>query len=126
MMKERRYFLLACQLFVLGFLVVWNNVLGIGQGFYWSVWWWDIVSHILGGLWVGLCAAWIAAYFQKRISILACVVAALSVGVAWEIFEYLTGSGASIFMSYTADTIKDLVDDVIGGTAAGYFVSRRP
>jgi hypothetical protein len=124
MLAMRRHFLLACQLFVLGFLVYWNNVLGLNSQMYFTVSWWDVVSHILGGLWVALCVAWIATFFKRRLSIIECVALAFGVGVAWEIFEYVNGMGGSIFMSYQLDTAKDLLDDAIGGLIAGYFVNK--
>src|SRR3954470_18605520 len=99
MLKMRKHFLLACQLGVLGILVVWHIMLGLGLELYWKLWWWDIIAHMLGGLWVALGAAWVAASFGQRISILNCVLAALGVGIAWEVFEYVNGLQGSPFMS---------------------------
>ncbi|MBI5470698.1 hypothetical protein HY968_05295 [Candidatus Kaiserbacteria bacterium] len=95
--------------------------LGPQLGLYLSIWWWDIPAHFLGGLWAGFLGAWFFFNWKRRLSVLECALFAFGVGILWEIFEYTNGVGGSVgpFMGYWADTIKDLVFDVIGGVTAG-------
>jgi hypothetical protein len=125
MLKERRYFLLMCQLGTLGTLVAWSNIFGLDYSFYERFAWWDIISHMLGGLWVGLFVAWSTSYFGKRITVLEAVTSAVVVGIGWEVYEYIVG------LQYTTnpwpiqiEIAKDLLDDAIGGLLAGYFVNK--
>lgn len=147
MLEMRSYFLLACQLAALGILVIWNNVFGLDWNMYERFWGWDIVSHMLGGLWVGLFVAWAASHPSRRIArmlgknggalflrtlasfrkhtIFWCVMSAIVFGVIWELYELWAGLQYTTYpWPIEVEIIKDLVDDAIGGYAAGYFVNR--
>src|SRR5438477_12918460 len=104
--------LLYAQLCILIVLVIMNVWLGIAKGVYGMLWWWDIPTHFLGGVWVGLFAAWFLQKRDREFTVARCAAAALSVGVVWEIFEYHFGIGGSAFMPYWVDTLKDIVMDV--------------
>ena len=105
------------------FLTVFLYHLGIEQRLFWSLWWYDIPMHILGGTWAALCIAWIASWWGKRLSVAQFVLAAFVIGAGWEVFEKVLGIAGSPFMSYPVDTVKDLIDDCIGGAIA-YVLSR--
>jgi hypothetical protein len=111
--------LLYAQLLILLVLAILNTWFGIVKSAYTLIWWWDIPTHLLGGIWVGLFAAWFLQKRDKKFTVLKCAAAALAVGIVWEIFEYHFGIGGSAFMGYWEDTIKDVTMDVIGGAAAG-------
>ncbi len=89
-----------------------------------TIWWWDILLHFLGGLWVGLAGAWVFSRIGIRLGLLQCIAIALAVGLAWELFEYIFGLIGSRFMSYEMDTIKDLCDDMLGGALAYVLLKR--
>ena len=112
--------LLYAQLAILVVLALLNISYGIGQGLYESIWWWDIPAHLLGGVWVGLFAAWVVQLRSGRFSPLYSIGAALGVGIGWELFEHYFSLGHNPHFSYWADTIKDVVMDVVGGALAGY------
>lgn len=95
---------------------------GIGERFFWRFWWWDVILHVLGGMWVALAVAWLLRLRDTHISLFQCALAAFVVGVAWELFELAFHIGGSVFLSYPVDTAKDLVDDVAGGVAAWFLV----
>jgi hypothetical protein len=116
--------LLFAQLVVVALLAVLDIYFGLMHMYFWRFWWFDIPLHLLGGIAVGLFGAWVLTVRELPISFLFCVAMALGVGVAWEIFEYASHMGGSAFMGYTVDTIKDLVDDVLGGTMAAYISLR--
>lgn len=91
---------------------------------YWRIWWFDIPMHVLGGVWAGLCAAWLLARRGHAFSLVWCLSFAFAVGVAWEIFEYSEGIATSRYLSYPMDTAKDLAMDLFGA-AAGYLLAHR-
>jgi hypothetical protein len=89
-----------------------------------TVWWFDIPLHVLGGLWAVLFVAWMYRFVDFRLRLWHCIAIAACVGGAWELFEYALGIGGSNFMSYRMDVIKDLVDDIAGGVIAYWITSR--
>ena len=88
------------------------------------LWWWDILLHFLGGLWFALLGAFLLSRIGVRVRLLHCLGLALAIGLAWEVFEYIFDLGGSVFMSYRLDTIKDIVDDVLGGGFAYFLIER--
>lgn len=144
--EMRRLRVLRYLLFVMAALVLWSNTFGLGDyNLYEKLFWWDIVAHVLGGFAVALGYTWFVEYinapyhprFIRRIitasgiqrlklrsTILSCVLAALFVGILWEYFEYVIDLQGSPFLPAAAEIVKDLVDDVIGGFMAGYFINR--
>jgi uncharacterized membrane protein YjdF len=116
--------LLYAQLAVLVVLVTLNTWLGIDKNLYFSVWWWDIPTHFLGGVWVGLCAGWLFALNKKKITVAQCAFFALAVGAGWEVFEHMEAVAGNIFMPYWVDTTKDLIIDTLGGMLAGFLMLR--
>lgn len=117
---DRRHFLLASFLVLVVLTVL--DFVGIFYSLYWRIWWYDIPAHILGGICVALGAAWLQVLYHKTPTLLFCVVAALGVGIAWEIFE--ASFALTQFPQDTLDTIKDLLDDTIGGAIVGRIVTR--
>lgn len=112
------------QAAVLGIIAILYFYFGLHEHFFWTVFWWDIVLHVLGGLWVALAAAWFASLFGYRLTPLQAAICAVVVGIAWELFEYLLDIGGSAFMSYPVDTAKDLIDDAVGGALGALFLRR--
>jgi hypothetical protein len=97
---------------------------GVEYSLYWTSLWWDIPTHMLGGLTVGLWAAAVSSRFNVplRRGLFYILGLALAVGVAWELWEVVEGlSGGWL------DSIKDLFDDLFGCAVAAmlFFRSRR-
>ncbi len=88
--------------------------IAISQALYWRWWWFDIPMHVLGGVWGALCAAWLLARRGEPVSLLWCLIFTLVAGVAWEFFEYSEGIAFPQYLSYGADTAKDLSMDLLG------------
>lgn len=91
---------------------------------YFYYYWFDMVTHTLGGIFIALAAASVSVYRGVRISIPFCVLAALVVGIGWELFEYVFHIPQTSWISYPLDTAKDIVMDTFGGTI-GAFIARR-
>lgn len=96
---------------------------------YWTLWWYDIIVHFLGGAFAGLLAGWLrflSGYFgaplipsEFRVFCFV-VLSTLVIGIGWEIFERMFGHTWSI-EGYWLDTTMDVILDIGGGIAAFYF-----
>ena len=80
--------------------------------------------HFFGGMWAGIFGMWLMARRGSSLSLLQCLMFALFVGVAWEIFEYSEGIADSFHFDYPFDTAKDLVMDLLGAVLASILVKR--
>ncbi len=88
---------------------------GIEHSLYWTIAWWDIPTHMLGGLTVGLWAAAVASRYKMSTKRAAFLILGLTlaVGVAWELWEALESlSGGWL------DSFKDVFDDMVGAFIA--------
>lgn len=93
---------------------------------YWRFWWFDILTHFLGGLWIAISFLWLL--FQsgfvniiknnKNYNLLVAFLASLFVGIMWEVFEYYFGLTATDATNYVIDTATDISFDLIGGLVA--------
>lgn len=106
------------------------HFLAINYYLYWMFWWYDIIVHFLGGVFVGLLALWLR-YFSGYLGahavpalsqvLLFVGVSVLVIGVGWEVFEWVTGETFRA-EGYWQDTIVDVVLDLLGGfVATGFF-----
>lgn len=114
---------LVIAIFILNFLA---------NKFYWyySIWWFDMPMHFVGGFWLGMVFFWFFKVRRLNLSVnltfLTRLVAwVLFIGVAWELFEYF-------FINYMAqnnfdliDTSSDLFFDLFGGITAVAFLLKR-
>ena len=107
--------LLYLQLAVLSLICFLYVYLGMGYDYFVSLPWWDVLLHVLGGIWLGFFYYWVNALFKIRSSLVYCIFFVFAVGIGWEVFERALHIGGSVFMSYRVDTIKDLLDDCMGG-----------
>ncbi|HEU4677272.1 MAG TPA: hypothetical protein VFS75_00975 [Candidatus Paceibacterota bacterium] len=96
---------------------------------YWKYLWLDIPMHALGGA-VVMLGLFILPFFRIALparlsSFSGSLALVLLVGVLWELFEVAFGLSLppGSHESYAADTLTDLVMDLMGG-AAGYLVAK--
>lgn len=96
----------------------------------WEFWWYDILLHLLGGVFVGLL---LISYFP-RAKLSSFLGALLLIGFLWEGFEilldiYLLAKNLPAIYMWDGliDTVADLVFDIIGGLALwfGYYAFYR-
>lgn len=100
--------------------------------FYWTIFWFDIMMHFLGGIAVGLATLWIISrenFFENsRNPILstffAALLSVLLVSFFWEVLEHLTGT-AKAFEGYVFDTTMDTSAALLGASLTASLVSRR-
>ena len=98
--------------------------------FYWTLWWYDVMMHGLGGFLIGSIAAWAYAFeLKQRVKLNTffwIVGATLLIGILWEVFEYAVGFRLydGLYQSYISDTLSDIGMDIAGALAA-FLIFRR-
>ena len=102
--------------------------LGEVRRFYHRFWWWDLLLHSVSALVMGLTGFLLVYVFyrSRRIQMAPIYVAlvsfgfAVTIGVLWEIFEYLMdwSFGFNMQKSGLDDTMTDLIVDAAGGLIA--------
>lgn len=96
---------------------------------YWRFWWFDLLTHFLGGLWVAISFLWL--FFQsgfisiiknhRNYNLAIAFLASLFIGIMWEVFEYYFGIVFTDTSNYIIDTVTDISFDLVGGFAAYCF-----
>ncbi len=103
---------LIAVIFVLNFLA---------NKFYWyySIWYFDMIMHFLGGLWVALAYLYLvsATDINQRL-VWKTLGAVLLIGVGWEIFEFYFINHVAENPFDQVDTLSDLFFDLLGGSGA--------
>lgn len=84
---------------------------------YWTVWWFDIIMHVLGGLIAGLLVAHGVDGSRPKL-LVSQIIAAVVIGILWEIYEYKSGATFVTQGMYVIDTVSDLLCDIAGGLVA--------
>lgn len=103
-----------------------------------AIWWLDVLMHLVGGGWVALTASYVLFGNEKSktISLLERVIMVIGIvaliGVLWEFYEYLS----DVYLlkvhpltlapnpSLLPDTLKDLFNDLVGGTIIALLFAR--
>ncbi len=121
-MSNRQRFYLA--LLFAGFVIA-MHMLAFNLYLYWTYRWFDIPMHILGGIMAGLFT-----FVFLRITKLSertrnLIIGVLLVGIGWELLEILYRVD-DFTIRYWMDTIKDLIDDTIGGIISIYIWKKIP
>lgn len=129
MTQKQKQFLI--RLSILLYTITALHILALYFFWYWSIWWYDIPMHFLGGLWVGgmafLTYGYIPAFsrFRDRRGIYAYIVpfiAVLAIGALWEVFEFSLDTFITLQQNDVLDTISDLGMDIAGALAAILYV----
>jgi len=97
---------------------------------YWEFWWFDIIMHTLGGIWVASAALWLL-YFRDpsalkkelRASLLFpySLVSVYLVGVGWELFEFSLDKFITFKIHDAMNTASDLFFDGVGSILAVFL-----
>ena len=86
------------ELSLLGLIVIILGLHAFALAFflYWKYWWFDILLHFLGGIFVGLFALYLYYYsryiqpqhFHKRYAFFLSFATVALIGIMWEFFEF--------------------------------------
>jgi hypothetical protein len=118
------------NLTILLYLIVILHILALFFSWYWSIWWYDIVVHTLGGVWVGGIALWLYfiykdIYTNKNISKLMIIAVSLLVtlliGVLWEVFEFSLDTFIVFQPNDLVDTASDIGSDIVGSLLVSFY-----
>lgn len=127
-MLKSRFFIFN---FTLLFLVFVLNSWALSEFLYWKIWWFDLLMHFLGGLFVGSSALWIFFDFRKKEvstdkkfeALIIAILAVLIIGIGWEIYEFLADKiiginfglkNFNVMQPGIIDTFEDLLMDIVG------------
>jgi hypothetical protein len=109
------------------------HVTAIFLHLYWTLWWYDIILHFLGGAFIGFLILWLrfsSGYFGAQLKssetslLFFVLIVTLAIGIGWEVFERLLGNTWSI-EGYYLDTALDIMFDLLGSISAFlYFRSK--
>ena len=120
-------------LFLLLVVIAVLEFIGLQRFWLFIFWWFDLLLHFLGGVWVSGMALWLfflSGYVHgvARNStniLLVAVISFLVIGIAWEIFEFLVGAIFAEEVEYFFDTATDMLIGLFGGLLVSYFFLRR-
>ena len=108
------------------------NSLALKFYWYFSIWYFDMLMHFLGGLWEGLFFIWffsIVDFPFLKLSpsvvdfklIYKTVSFVLLIGILWEFFEFFTNNYIGHDPFNILDTISDIFFDLAGGTFSIFY-----
>ena len=101
------------------FFILIVNYAAMKFHWYYSVPWFDMLMHFLGGLWLGLAFIWL---YPAGTSYLKIIAGVLLVGVFWEIFELVIHQYFLRESFDLPDTLSDLFFDMLGGGVAVFYL----
>lgn len=97
--------------------------------FYWydAIWWFDMPMHTVGGVLVVFVGAAFLFSRIKRLPVgelfITLALFVFIVGLAWEYYEYVVQFYIkSVHLADIADSISDLICDMVGGSIGALFV----
>ena len=100
------------------------NFIALDLYLYWTIGWYDIMMHFLGGLTIGALVVWFLNLGDRSLrSFLMIFLYTMIVGIGYEIFEYVNGITFST-QKYPVDTALDLGMDAVGATVA-YLIAKQ-
>lgn len=114
-------------------LLVWTilitHLIGVHFSLYWTLSWFDLLLHTLGGLFLSLVTALFfrrrsGAFPSRSVFLRTLILATLLVGIGWEVFEYALDV-AFAGKHYAVDTTTDLLADFAGALLGFLFLRRR-
>ncbi len=106
--------------------------LGDVRGFYSEIWWWDILLNLAASFALGFIGLAVLYFLHEEEVINAnpFIIASLAfcfsvaMGAIWEVFEFTIDRFGFILQKSAADTMKDIIANVIGAffvSSGGYF-----
>lgn len=100
----------------------------IGSFFHWytSIWFFDMIMHYLGGLWLGFMYVWLLYPEKFNVKEFIIVISGiLFIGVAWEVFEVVVNNNTLQSDLDYADIFSDIFFDLAGGVTAFVYFAKK-
>jgi hypothetical protein len=99
------------------------NHIGVFYHLYAVFWWWDVMTHFLGGIVIGFLVGALLSRFKSvpvgTKFVLAAGIA-MVVFLGWEFYEIIVNKFIPLYRFDIIDTTHDVVNDSLGATVA-YF-----
>ncbi len=93
---------------------------------YYSLWWFDMPMHFLGGMWVSMFILWYLKDDNFSIdSIGRVILGVFIVGLAWEVLELFLNEEFVQNAYDLPDTLSDIFFDLSGAFTAVFYVAMR-
>ena len=124
-LRARFYFALLVSFLAIGAHLVANHFYLYWTLAYKKITFVDIPIHMLGGVMAGLFVLVALRAFKLPEVIRNTLVGVFLIGATWEIIEVMYRVDV-LDIWYAIDTVKDLTDDIIGGTIALYIWRKLP
>lgn len=110
---------------IIGIQLLITHAIATALYLYWSIWWIDIVTHFMGGIW--LVSTWrtltdFGHIVEKRWTLKFILPILFGLMIVWEIFGVYVEQGFK--RGYITDTVGDLVCGILG-VLVGYYLLRR-
>lgn len=106
------------------FFIFIANFLATELYWYSLIWYFDMIMHFLGGLWVGLFFFYVFSYIESvpKFLILAfeVLIATLVIGLLWELYEYVLNV-ISLTPWDIIDTSSDVFFDLFGSFVSIFY-----
>ena len=119
------------RVFTLVVFILIANILAGKFFWYSSIWYFDMIMHFLGGLWLSFVLVYvylfvlkkeIKSYVQMAFFI---IISALIIGILWEIFEVVVSALTTSDKFNVLDTASDIFFDLSGAIAGSvYFLTK--
>jgi len=124
MINRKKLFIRSASLVFFIFLI---NLVALKFYWYYSIWYFDMIMHFLGGFWLGLILFWVFSIQEVSLKLIfKMILCVLLVSISWEIFEMIVGRIIiQNSLNTMLDSISDIYFDLAGGTLAiVYFLKR--
>src|SRR3989339_607345 len=114
------------RLIFLIFFIFFANFLAITFYWYFSIWYFDMIMHFLGGFWIGLLYFYIFPAENKSFYLIFKILLfTLFIGISWEVFEILFNNIIALNPFDFSDTLSDIFFDLAGGGVAIFYFFKR-
>ena len=120
-MNSKRFLIRLVSLIIFIFLL---NFLALKFYWYSSIWYFDMIMHFLGGLWLGLISIYLfsptfrESFLESTFKVL---LAVLFIGAGWEVFEILIDVFITKNSLNILDSTSDIFFDLAGGLSAIFY-----
>jgi hypothetical protein len=104
----------------LSIVLLYLHLTALSNFLYWSIWWFDIPVHLLGGLVLGFMLVGI---FPMARPVLITLIGGVVLALVWELFEYGI-EAAPPSEKLLPDTLGDLFFGILGAVIAGAWALR--
>jgi len=96
--------------------------------FYWyfSIWYFDMPMHFLGGFWLGLALIWLFSVKELSFKIIfKIILGVFLIGIFWELFEVFVDKTIAQNSFNLLDTVSDMCFDLAGGGLSIIYFFKR-